>query len=177
MTYREADLCAVIVCALVLLLPCVPLRADRPTIQGARIAPGDDVTLAIMCAGEVHPTETEACTAMVGVVARTAAKRGLSMGTQARAYSAVFRGSRPWLLELDAAGRRPPSWPRASWRRYRAEWLALLAHVRSVLAGEHADPCPTARHFGSLHLDGHRMRAFERVCPDVHERQAFWGER
>lgn len=135
----------------------------------------DVLTLAQMCAGEARPTDLDACTAMVHVIRRRALARGVSISSHARAYSAVFRGSRPWLLELDARGRRPASWPPASWGRYRPQWMDLLAHVRAVLAGEIEDPCPDAVHFGSLRLDGHRMRDWDRVCPDVHDGQAFWG--
>lgn len=177
MTYREMDVAALCALALLLLVPCGPLEASRPTYQGARIGRGDDVTLAAMCLGEAG-TDEDACTAMVGVVARTADRRGLSLGTQARAYSAIWRTeSRPWLLELDRMGRRPPSWPRASWTRHRAAWMALLDHVQHVLTGDVEDPCPRAEHFGSARLDGHRMRAFDRVCVELHPRQAFWGRR
>ena len=142
--------------------------ADRST---------DALVLAQMCAGEASPSQLGTCTAMVGVIQRTASARGVSVATQARAYSAVFRsGRRPWLLELNARGTRPEHWPRASWSRYRPTWMALLAHVRGVLSGEVAPVCEESRHFGSVRLDGHRMRDFARVCPELGDgRQGFWG--
>lgn len=117
---------------------------------------------------------------MVGVIQRTAMRRGISVARQARAYSAVFKTShRPWLWELNLRGTRPPSWPRASWARYRLQWLRLVAHVRAVLAGRVFDKCAAEapEHFGSLRLDGHRMRKWVRVCEWVHPRQAFWRRR
>lgn len=137
----------------------------------------DDVTLAIMCAGERSPLHLDTCTAMVNVVARTAARRGISIGAQARAYSAVFKGTaRPWLRELNARGTRPPSWPRASWTRYRPAWMAVLDHVRALLAGNVPPVCDeSARHFGNAQ-DGRRMGAFVRMCEHVDESQHFWGK-
>ena len=162
-------------CAVLLLARIV--FADAPTYRGADVRPGDDVTLAIMCSGESGARDLPTCTAQLGVIARTAAQRDLSMGAHARNYSSVFNGSRPWLLELNAEGTRPEHWPRASWSRYRVEWLALLAHVRAELAADKAPPCPTARHFGSVRLDGHRMRDFARVCEGIGDRQGFWAVR
>ena len=149
----------------------------QATYQGATVRRGDDVTLAILCAGERSPLHLDTCTAMVNVVARTAARRGISLGAQARAYSAVFKGtSRPWLRELNARGTRPPSWPRASWTRYRPAWMAVLAHVRAVLAGNVPPVCDEdARHFGNSR-DGRRMGAFVRMCEHVDDAQHFWGK-
>jgi hypothetical protein len=179
MTYREFDVAAVIALALLFMLPCGPLEADGPRYQGARVARGDDVTLAATCVGESGMSR-DACAAEIGVLARTAARRGISVGAQAHAYSAIWRTeSRPWLLELNARGTRPPSWPRASWTRYRGEWVAMLEHVRAVLAGEVEDPCPAAAHFGGP-MDARRMHPdqWERVCADrLDTRQMFWRAR
>jgi hypothetical protein len=153
-----------------------PADAQTPTFQGARIRRGDVVTLAIMCSGERSPLHLDTCTAMIGVIARTAARRGISIGAQARAYSAVFKGSaRPWLRELNARGTRPPSWPRASWSRYRPAWMAMLEHVRSVLDGEASPVCDALpRHFGNR-ADGRRMSRFAHVCAHVDSAQLFWS--
>lgn len=155
-----------------------PAESQAPTYQGARIRRGDDVTLAVMCAGERSPLHLNTCTTMVNAVARTAARRGITIGAQARAYSAVFKGnSRPWLRELNARGTRPPSWPRASWSRYRPAWMHLLDHVRMVLAGEVEPACDESPvHFGNAR-DGRRMGRFVQVCEHVDSEQLFWGRR
>lgn len=155
-------------------------RADAmPThYQGARIDRAAKLTLARMVAGETGPDDLLVASAQVGVIARRAATRGVSLSTMASQYSAALRRpARPWILEL-ADAERPPSFPRrASWRSFRVRFRILLRHIEAQIAGDIEDPCPDAVHFGSLRLDGHRMSAWDRVCPEVHSRQAFWGRR
>ncbi len=180
MTHTEEQIftVALILAMILMALASAPAGAQVPTYQGARVRRGDDVVLAIMCSGERSPMHLDTCTTMIDVVARTAAQRGISVGAQARAYSAVFRvRSRPWLREPNARGARPPSWPRASWSRYRTTWLRLLAHVRALLRGEVEGPCAeTPTHFGNR-ADGRRMGAWVQMCAHVDSRQLFWGRR
>jgi len=65
-------------------------------------------------------------------------------------YCRALDGGRPWLLELDAAGTQPPSWPvdRASWHRHQPLWLKIRARIGAWAAGKVRNPCPTAVHFG-----------------------------
>lgn len=158
----------------------VPAR----TYQGARVEPGVDVLLAQMCAGETGVYRAgwfESCSIQVGIVARRAAARGWTIGQMARAYSSAIKSPRAgWLARLNSRGTRPDGFPaRASWERYRVRWLRLLWLVRSQLAGDVVAACPTADHFGSVHLDGHRARraGWIRVCESASPRQGFWMSR
>lgn len=67
-----------------------------------------------------------------------------------RAYCKALNGSRPWLLELDAEGAQPPSWPTnaASWSAHRKRWLSVYDRIGAWGHGEVSDPCASARHFG-----------------------------
>lgn len=155
-----------------------PASAERPDYQGARVRQHDALTLARMVAGETGPDELDVATAQIGVIARRAALRRTSIGTMARLYSAALRHpTRPWVLHLEDRRRAPAAWPdRASWTAYRPRFAELVLHVERVLAGDVADPCPNADHFGSAALDGHRAAraGWARVCGDVHPRQAFY---
>ncbi len=145
--------------------------ADAPHVRRA-----DVVTLSQMCLGERSAREEhrDTCTAMIGVIHRRAAARGVRPATHARHYSAVFNGSRPWLLELNAHGTRPPSWPAASWTQRRPQWLALMRHVEGVLMGDVDPVCEDAWHFGSVDDGRNVPESWVRVCPDLDDRQLFW---
>ena len=163
-------------------------RADASPValthyQGARIDRAAPLTLARMVCGETGPDDLDAAAAQVGVIARRASARGVSLSTMASQYSAALRRpQRPWVLALAATRRRQDGFPRgASWRRYQLRFERLLKHIEAQLDGNVKDPCEVEApdHFGSLHLDGHRARraGWERVCADVGGRQAFWRSR
>lgn len=150
---------------------------------GARVDPGADLTLAIMCVGETGLTREgwfEGCSVQVSAIANRAARSGWTLSRMANAYSSALKSpppARAWILELDRTGRRPPSFHNAAWERvYRPRFERLLWLVRSQLAGDVESSCPEADHFGAVHLDGHRARraGWRRVCEDVHPRQGFW---
>jgi hypothetical protein len=70
-----------------------------------------------------------------------------------RRYSAAIKPiegkRRPWIRQLRADGKRPEGWPPgADWQRYRADWMATLAHAGDILEGEVPDPLPRAVHYG-----------------------------
>jgi len=174
----EAVILVILFLVLTVIAFSIPAHGDAPRYQGARIDRHASLTLARMCAGETGPRDLTVCAAQVGVIARRAARRGISMSTMARLYSAALRRpSRAW-VPLLTGGARPVGFPRtASWRRYRGAFRSLEQSTQDQLAGRVDDPCPAALHFGSLHLDGHRMRAWRRVCEGLHDRQGFWGHR
>ncbi|MEM7515318.1 MAG: hypothetical protein AAF368_00140 [Planctomycetota bacterium] len=161
-----------------------PVRADDPqTYQGARVRRGDVTTLARMCVGEVDFDSPRACAAMVGVMARRAARRGVSIGQMARNYSVVFRGGtdrREVVIRLRDAPTPPPGWRGASWPIHRWGFRLYERLIAEQLAGQLADPCidDAPMHYGSLAQDARNMGPdWEVVCRGTHPRQAFWSRR
>ena len=85
-------------------------------------------------------------------------------------YSAAVRAQgkrrQPWLFELGFEGKRPRSWPvdpatktGPLWTGlHRDAWLETLAWADAWQAGERANPCEGANHFGG-YIDRHRAAA------------------
>ena len=172
----------IFLCIMVLLWAS-PGQGQQPTYQGARLDRGAALTGARMCVGETGWADYDACTAQLGVIARRAARRGLSFSRQAELYSRALRSPQPsrlWVPHLRDAPVAPQSWAGASWGAKRSLFADLLHHVESVLAGEVEDTCPQSEHFGGW-MDSHRMRAgWVRVCADVDTTapvQRFWRRR
>ena len=179
----DPDVChaiiAAVICAwCILSLTCLPSAYADHRYQGARIRAGDVETNARACIGEAGWVDLDACTAMVGVHARRAARHGVTIGRMARLYSHALRHPRrAWVPALRDIRRPPAGWPQASWPRHRMLYRAMVEHVREVLEGSVVDPCPGTMHYGSV-ADG-VPRGFVRVdCVD--SRQRFYereGER
>ena len=160
-----------------------PAESQAPTYQGARLDRNAALTGARMCVGETGWTDVDACTAQIGIIARRAARRGVSFSRMAELYSRALRSpqaNRRWVPHLHDAPDLPPNWTGASWGLKRPLFANLLRHVESVLAGEVEDTCPDASHFGGW-MDSHRMRdGWVRVCSEVDTTspvQWFWGRR
>lgn len=139
------------------------------------------LVLARTCAGEAGwSTRTGDCAAIVHVLLRRADRAGTTPIAMARAYSAALGpGGRPWVRGLALDGHEPAGWPeRLAWARYRPGWLALVRHVRDVLAGRVADPCPGAVHWGMrTGRDAQRARraGWRLVECSAPTRNAFWA--
>jgi len=158
-----------------------PAESQAPTWQGARIDRDAVLTGARLCVGETGFRDHETCAAMIGVIARRAARRDVCFSRMATLYSRALRSPQPgrrWVPLLHDAPEPPQFWAGASWGFYRPQFAAMIAHVRSVLAGDVGDPCPSAEHFGG-HMDSHRMRSgWVRVCDDIDTTrpvQQFWS--
>jgi hypothetical protein len=107
------------------------------------------VALAQSCWGEAGVSPHEC--AAIGAVYRRRSPSGEITPAIVRAYSAAVRPStsRPWLLELDADGSRPASWPsHLDWERWRPRWLGLLGHAERVVSGEVEAACEPD-HYGA----------------------------
>ena len=153
--------------------------AALPRYQGARVRSGDALLNAQACAGEIGFDNHGACTAIVGVHARRAARAGMTIGGMARAYSAAIRRPRRlWVVRLRRDGRRPETWPSAaSWSAHRDRWLALLAHVDAVLRGEVEDPCGAANvmHYGGPPGVDAALRGWDQIECVEDTRQRFYA--
>jgi hypothetical protein len=135
----------VILAAVVALGTCVTkARAQEP---GARRGPTVEevVTISRVCMNEVDGVEPSDCEAIIAVLRSRSARTGTSLVGMARAYAdSVFdparTGRRAFINQLDHRARKPPSFPaHLSWSRYRARWLALMAHVAAILRdGKHS---------------------------------------
>ena len=111
-----------------------------------------EVVLARMAIAESGWQDLETAAAEVYVIRRRAARRGMSVTTMARAYSAAWRTRRrPWLFGLADRTRAPQGWPVGpSWRRHRPFFRRMVEHARGCLEGVVADPCADEApdHFG-----------------------------
>ncbi len=110
---------------------------------------------------------------MAHALQRRASATDVSLDTMIGLYVSIMKRSHKltsrsrWVLELDATGRRPPSFPdRLLWDSCRGKrctsrrdlWLATLERARSFLRGELPDPCH-ADHWGSRVLAADVRRA------------------
>lgn len=71
-----------------------------------------------------------------------------------RKYSSAIKRhaahQRPWIMELNKAGRRPASFPRnLSWKPYKLLWEDKLEILDSWAKGYIPNPVPGANHYGS----------------------------
>jgi len=152
----------------------------------------------VSASGAPRPVDAEACArvsvgeagwdpatgdaaAITNVLRRRAERRGVSISRMARLYSTGHfdgaRSRRRWIAGLTLAASRPSGWPaQLAWRGdYRARWLAMVEHVRSVLRGEVPDPCPGADHWGGPMDDWRAERAgWARVECRSPTRNRFW---
>lgn len=172
---------------LVLALIPLALLALYAAILGGRVhaqnrVPSERVLVrARTCAGEAGwSTRTGDCAAIVHVLLRRSERAGVRPIEMARAYSAALGpGGRPWVRGLALDGHEPAGWPRdLRWERYRPGWLALVSHVRDVLAGRVADPCPGAVHFGArggVDMRRARRAGWRLVECSAPTRNAFWA--
>ena len=139
--------------------------------------------------GFVRPA-TE-CQLMIEINARNARASGVSVENYTRRFNAYWRSTvqrraRPWIVELDADGTKPPSWPKdARWSRYRPAWLAYLRTVKAVLgrynSGTYKPLCRRANDYGGRcddprgACDVPRGRCVGPVlCLRGRTRQAYW---
>lgn len=150
------------------------ILSGRVSASGAP-RPADAEACARVAVGEAgwDPATGDAA-AITHVLRRRAERRDVSISRMARLYSTGhFDGSRSrrrWIVGLTLAASRPSGWPaQLAWRGdYRARWLAMVEHVRSVLRGEVEDPCSgEADHWGSR----------SEQLPDIHRaRAAGWEQ-
>ncbi|MFW6023950.1 MAG: hypothetical protein ACOC9O_04310 [Myxococcota bacterium] len=140
-------------------------------IQRARAMPPGTLDLARITAGEVGVDRvTDDAPAIYAVLARRAARRGVSWRVMARWYSGGHMDrsrtdGRRWVAHLRPDGWEPRGWPLgASWRLRRGVWLDLVDVCARVLLGEVRAPC-RPDHYGST----------DPRLPDVHRaRRAGW---
>lgn len=135
-----------------------------------------EVALARVCVKEAGFRSVDDCAGIVAVLERVGrgdVVRGAAVYSPS-IFDASRLRSRPWIADLHADGRRPRLWGRAGpWERYRADWLAQVAHARELLARS-AARCE-AHHWGDQY--GDRARA-ERAgweeldCGDT--KNSFW---
>jgi len=134
---------------------CMSLLLATPEALGDRSPPEtnerDVLTLAQMCIGEVgwEGATTEECAAVTHVIMwrRDNLVPRARLATVARGYSAVFRGRREHILRLRLPEPERPARLRPS---LQAKWADTVNAVRSTLSGEARNPCPGARHWGSV---------------------------
>jgi hypothetical protein len=116
---------------------------------------------------------TDGHAAIAHLLVRRAARLGLTPRRMAHAYSgrhfqADRTDARRWIADLRLDAHRPRGWPRGtSWARHRPQWLAVVEHVRAVLRGEVADPCPSAMHWGAPSLDRTEVGWVRVECGDA----------
>lgn len=154
--------------------------ATECTAAADRVTP--QLALGATCAGETAWTNHDECTA-IGLVLARRSRSGEITPWIARAYSAAYRSARrAWVVELNADGRRPRSFPRhLDWDgKWGPEWRELYEHAGRIVRGEVASPCSeTPDHFGARYgVDFERaVRArWSRVdCGPT--RNAFWRTR
>jgi hypothetical protein len=134
-------------------LACSALAAAQPRMT-------TQLALARICASEAGLQITDDCAAILLVLERGAASRGIDILDYARAYVPhAFDGSdgrRPWISELEPSGAQPAHWPtqrfvrngdhvevrRAMpWSRYRQRWLDLYAYAGEVVARRVSSRC------------------------------------
>lgn len=143
-TSLTRDICGLVFVCWALMVPmCLPsAEADAQTYLGARVGPGDVLISARACVGEEGFENLGACAAITSVHARRAARRGMSVGQMARAYSfALKRPQRPWVPFLRDRAQPPRHWPNSSWSWRRPHFAALVRHVERLFRGEVSDPC------------------------------------
>lgn len=163
------------------LLLASSVLADTPTLGGARL--GTDAALwnARVCVGEVGwRAPLEACSAMVWVHAKRAAKSRATLASFARLYSRAVRrpqARRAWVPQLRATGPAPVTWPPhldGVWPRYQARFEEILVHVESVLRGDVPDPCPDVDHYGGPMDRAPTGREVDDTCAFEGTRQVFY---
>lgn len=133
--------------------------------EGASTARADawtdeEVAVARHCVSERSFAESDDCRVVAWIDRRNAERRGISVGEwMERAHRNHLRSpSRPWLAELDASGRRPPSWPEGlPWEGARDDWFRTLAVVREVLSGGSHGCNGTPLVWGSPRFDRGRL--------------------
>lgn len=137
-----------------LLLASFSVSADDPVPLGVRLGDRADLWNARACIGEVGwRAPLEACSAMVWVHVKRAEVRGHTLTTMTRAYSMAVRRPprrRAWVPQL-GVGPAPIAWPPhldGAWPSYRDRFEVVREHVRELLRGNVADPCPDVRHYG-----------------------------
>jgi len=151
----------------VLMLTATPAAAQRRD--------SDALVLARVCAHEAGWESLSDCSAIYEVLRGGAERHGMTLRAYAYAYSGrALRGqtSRPWMAALREDGAEPAGWPRTRyvvqrdgsarasahppWSGYRAQWMALLAHARGLLAGEVASSCVEPPHDWGGSMDAAR---------------------
>jgi len=135
----------------------------------------DALVLARVCAHEAGWDALEDCAAIHAVLSGGAERHGMTLRAYAYAYSGrALRGqtSRPWMAALREDGSEPAGWPRVryvvrrdgsaraaahpAWSGYRAQWLALLAYARLLVAGDVASSCVEPPHDWGGSMDAAR---------------------
>lgn len=128
---------------------CVLVSTCEAEAQGTA-----ETTLARMAIGESDWNARDQ-SAVLHVVARRAARAGVSVEQMSLRYSSVFAGKptprKRWVLAIESSCEQPTAWPKhLRWDRYRARCLATFERVQRFLRGELPDPCRgRANHFGS----------------------------
>lgn len=151
---------AALVTALALVL-CAPVSANQEA---------DALVLARVCVHEAGWTSIADCAAIHEVLRNGAERTHMSFASYAHAYSGralAGRTTRPWVIELHASGAAPHGITSGQWHARRADWLALLEHARSIVAGDEASGCAEPVHdWGSPTHDRERARRLGLVPVD-----------
>lgn len=165
-------------------IPPPAVRHSAPQRVGETAASSLVLALARVCAGEAGwQVDSGDCAAIVHVLSRRAAARGLTLERMAQLYSGRHVGieasPRPWVAHLTLDGAEPDEWPAsASWPRHRDAWLEIVEHVRAVLRGDVNDPCGgRSAHWGAPYgADLRRAIDAGWVREDCgRTRNAFWS--
>lgn len=148
----ELRICALAVVTAVGINDGTSARADAWTAE--------EVSVARHCVSERSFADSDDCRVIAWIDQRNAERRGLTIGQwMAQGHSTHLRSpSRPWIAELDATGRKPPSWPEGRpWEAAREEWFRTLAVVRGVLNGRSHGCNGTPLVWGSPRFDRNRL--------------------
>ena len=143
--------------------------------------PSARLVLAQACVSESgwDTAETPECAAIAHLLARRWAlmvrtRPRLTFEGLVRRYSSPIRERRrPWLLRLNSEATRPRGYSVRRGERLQPKWIATLAFVDRWAAGEQADPCPGADHFGSVQ-DGAPSR-WRAVRCEPRMRNRYWA--
>jgi hypothetical protein len=156
---------------LLTLLPHVAL-AQAPALGPSDWSEGTQTLLAAAVVGESGWQRVTDHDALPWLLYNRWRDAGGSFEEMILQYCKALTGKRPWLLELNSQGVRPPLWPaNASWARHRDKWLAIHDRIGAWARGEVPNPCPNAVHFGGG-MDPRQGRMIPARCAGSVNR--FW---
>lgn len=126
------------------------------------------------------------------VNARNAARKGITLEAQTRAFNAMFKPAgakrlqetRPWVTQLTREGTEPADW-KLVWADYQDRWLAYVAaadgFLAAVKAGTYRQVCKAAHDYGGRCTNDRgvcdRVRQCYRpvLCMGGKTHQAYWN--